>query len=79
MEIFNIIVRLLISIETILIIPGIIVGIVLLFISRSETDPVSKASKKKFMKWSFFGPIGLLVFTVIIWGLIVMISVSIGQ
>ncbi len=79
MEIYNIIVRLLISIETLLIPVGIIVGIVLVLINHSETDVVAKARNKKIMKWSFFGPVGLLAFTVIIWGLVQTIATTMGQ
>jgi hypothetical protein len=69
MELYGLIVRILISLDILLILIGICIGIVFAIISFSETDPVVKARNKKIMKWSFLGPIISLILILVIWGL----------
>ncbi len=70
MATFDLIVRLLLSVSTILIFPGIILGIVFAVISSKEIDQIKKAKYKKIMWWGFFGPIGVTLLVLIFWGFI---------
>lgn len=70
MATFNLIVGLLLSISTILIFPGIILGIVFAVISLKEIDQIQKAKYKKIMWWGFFGPMGITLVLITIWGFI---------
>jgi uncharacterized membrane protein YdcZ (DUF606 family) len=74
MATFDIIVRLLLSISTILIFPGIILGIVFAVISLKEIDQIKKAKYKKIMWWSFFGPMGIMLVLITVWGFISVAS-----
>ncbi len=70
MATFDLIVRLLISISTFLIFPGLILGIVFAILSSKEIDQIKKAKYKKIMWWGFFGPIGIMLFILIVGSLI---------
>ena len=73
-SIFNVIIGIFISLDLMFLIPaGIIGGVILAVFASNKTDPISKKKLKKYMWWSFFGPTGLLLFVLIIWGLISII------
>lgn len=74
MATFDLIVRLLISISTFLILPGLILGIVFAVLSSKEIDQIKKAKYKKIMWWGFFGPIGIMLLILIVGGLISIVS-----
>ncbi len=72
--IFNLIVELLILILVILVPLGIISGIVFIFVRKAELDLKKKSIYKKVMIWSFVGPIGGLIFILIVWGFVYVLG-----